>query len=166
MYTTLVYLRSQVATSESISQYVASTSTLNTAALNSLYPSPEGGGGGGGGGSGSPGATGATGATGAPPTSLSYFTVSGTSLTGATTPAISTSTVGVYYNITNPAFSNLTAPSSGMISGQFWVLRNSTQDYLNITTTGVPSGIPSPLIIPPSNATTLVADSATSIILF
>jgi hypothetical protein len=115
---------------------------------------------------GSDGATGPTGATGSQVTIVTLATVTGTSLTNLTTPAITVATAGTYYSIANGGFATLTAPSSGMTTGQFWVLRNNTANYLSITTTGTPSGIPSPLTIPPFTSTSLVASSATTIVMF
>lgn len=119
------------------------------------------------------GMTGATGPLGTGPTGImgptvnlvSYALVSGTSLTS---PAISTSTSGTYYNITNSGFNAVTPPSAGLTLGQFWVLRNNTSSYLAITVSSgsPPTGIASPLTIAPGIAVTLVADSTTSYVLF
>jgi hypothetical protein len=90
-----------------------------------------------------------------------------TSLTSASTPtAISVATEGTYYNITTTGLNTLAPPTTGMTTGQFWVLRNNTNSSLSLTVTGTPPGIPSPLVIPSSNSVTLVASNATSYILF
>ena len=89
---------------------------------------------------------------------LNIQSVTGTSLTSATTPSISTVSYGTYYYITNSAFSQLTLPSpapSAVDGGAFWVLRNNTTIYLSITLTN-PGTLVSPLVIPPSNSVTIV----------
>jgi hypothetical protein len=100
------------------------------------------------------------------PVTIPLYTVTGTSLTNVTTPAIDTTTAGYYYNITNTGFNALTPPSSGLTTGNFWVLRNNTVNYLSITVSGSPAGLSSPLVIPPSNSVTLVASNATTYVLF
>lgn len=94
---------------------------------------------------------------------LDLRNVTGTSLTSATSPAITNSTYGAYYYITNSGFANLTLPNitSTTDTGAFYVLRNNTSSYLSVSLTGA-SGLPaaslpsSPLVIPPSNSVTLV----------
>ena len=86
-------------------------------------------------------------------------TVTGASLTNATTPSISTTTWGTYYNITNSAFSAATFyASDSTANGNFYVLRNATGSYLSVTPTyvGGGSGLPSPIVIPPYNSATVV----------
>jgi hypothetical protein len=100
------------------------------------------------------------------PSVVSLYGVTGTSLTNATSPAISTTTAGGYYNITNTNFNALTPPSAGMTTGQFWVLRNNTDTYFVITITGSPSGLSTPLTIPPAQAVTLIASSSNAYVLF
>ena len=97
---------------------------------------------------------------------LNIQNVTGTSLTNATSPAISTSTYGTYYYITNSGFNALTLPSitSSSDTGAFWVLRNNTSSYLSVTLTGGGS-LSSPLVIPPSNGVTIVW-SGSAFILF
>ena len=92
--------------------------------------------------------------------------VSGTSLTAATTPDISTNLPSRYFYITNSGFNTLSPPTAGMTAGMFWVLRNSTNSSLSVTITGAPPGLPSPLAIPSSNSVTLIASNATSYFLF
>jgi hypothetical protein len=86
---------------------------------------------------------------------------------------------GIYYYITNSAFSNIalyntsggatgtsgTAPPVG--TGWYITLRNNTGSYLSITVNGILTSTPaSPFVIPPSNATTLVYDSSVSSYIF
>jgi len=40
-------------------------------------------------------------------------------------------------------------------TGNYWVLRNNTTAYLSLTVTN-PSNLASPLVIPPSNSSTIV----------
>jgi hypothetical protein len=89
------------------------------------------------------------------------------SLTDITTPAISSSTYGRYYYITNSRFNALTLPTiaSGTDSGAFWVLRNNTSVYLSITLTGATGLTPPLLVIPPSNSATIIW-SGTAYVLF
>lgn len=88
---------------------------------------------------------------------LNIQAVTGTSLTSSTSPAISTATYGRYYNITNSGFNALTLPSitAATDTGAFWVLRNNTSSYLSVSLTGA-TGLSSPMVIPPSNAVTIV----------
>jgi hypothetical protein len=95
-----------------------------------------------------------------------YGLVTGTSLTPATTPAITSSNYGTYFNITNSGFNTLTLPTStySTDSNAFWVLRNNTASYLSITTTytGTGGGGSGSLTIPPANSTTIMFTSNTS----
>ena len=94
------------------------------------------------------------------------------SLTG-TYATFSNFSYGIYYYITNSAFSNIaligttaptgtgtaTAPSIG--TGWYVTLRNNTGSYLSITVGGTLSSTPaSPFTIPPSNSTTIAYDAA------
>jgi hypothetical protein len=83
--------------------------------------------------------------------------VSGTSQT------LSTSNWNQYFYLTNAGFNSLTLPASSVTSngGRFWTLRNATNAYLSITLTNTLS-LTSPLVIPPSNATTLAVSAVSS----
>ena len=109
---------------------------------------------------GSSGSNGSTGPTGPIATSITLTSVTETSLTTGTSPAITTALFGTYYSITNSGFNTLTLPSvTSGTTGSYWVLRNNTSTYLSITVTvsgGTQTGIPNPLVIPPSNAVTIV----------
>jgi hypothetical protein len=95
-----------------------------------------------------------------------YALVTGTSLTTGTTPPISNTNYGTYFNITNSAFNTLTLPTStySTDSNAYWVLRNNTSSYLSITTTytGTGGGGSASLVIPPANSTTIMFTSNTS----
>ena len=112
-----------------------------------------GGGGGGGGGSGTPGASGAsgpTGATGPTPSNLNAFNVTTSNLT------LTTASAGTYYFISTTTFSSLTMPATlPSTAGLFWTLRNSTGSYLNVTI-GNNVNLTTPIILAPSNNTTIV----------
>jgi len=102
-------------------------------------------------------------------TKINILTVTGTSLTPSTSPAITASKYGYYYNITNSRFNTLTLPTSSAStdSGSFWVLRNATQSYLNITvtytgTTGDGSASSGVVTIPPANSLTIAFTSSGS----
>jgi hypothetical protein len=94
------------------------------------------------------------------------------SLTG-TSATFGANAFGIYYYITNSAFSNIglyntsggatgtggTAPLIG--TGWYVTLRNNTGSYLSITVNGLLASTPaSPFTIPPSNATTIAYDAA------
>jgi hypothetical protein len=83
---------------------------------------------------------------------VNVFTVSGTSLT------LTTASAGSYYNLINSGFSNLSLPGTlPTTAGLFWTLRNATSSYLSVTVAnGYNSTPPSPLILTPSNNTTIV----------
>ena len=94
------------------------------------------------------------------------------SLTG-TYATFSNFSFGIYYYITNSAFSNIaltgttapagtgTAAAPSIGTGWYVTLRNNTGSYLSITVSGTLSSTPaSPFTIPPSNATTIAYDSA------
>jgi hypothetical protein len=95
-----------------------------------------------------------------------YAEVTGTSLTPSTSPAITNTNYGTYFNITNSGFNTLTLPTStySTDSNAFWVLRNNTSSYLSITTTytGTGGGGSASLVIPPTNSTTIMFTSNTS----
>jgi hypothetical protein len=80
--------------------------------------------------------------------------VTGTFLNGSTTPAITTSTYGTYYNITNSGMTGMGLPTTPTDAGAFWVLRNNTGGSLSITLTN-PSNLPNPLVIPASTSATI-----------
>jgi hypothetical protein len=91
--------------------------------------------------------------------------VTGTILNSSSSPAISTSTYGRYYSITNSAFATITLPSSSAGDiGSFWVFRNNTAAYLSITVTyaGTGGGGTGLVTIPPANALTIVFTTSTS----
>ena len=50
---------------------------------------------------------------------------------------------------------DLGLPTTPTDTGAYWVLRNNTTAYLSLTVTN-PSNLTSPLVIPPSNSTTIV----------
>ena len=94
------------------------------------------------------------------------------SLTG-TYATFSNLSYGIYYYITNSAFSNIaltgttapagtgTAAAPSIGTGWYVTLRNNTGSYLSITVSGTLSSTPaSPFTIPPSNATTIAYDAA------
>ncbi len=103
--------------------------------------------------SGSAGPTGAGGGRSA----LGVNEITGTSQT------LSSSNWNQYFYVTNSGFNSVTLPSTTATSnaGNFWTLRNATNTYLSITLTNTLS-LSSPLVIPPSNATTLVVSGVTS----
>jgi hypothetical protein len=85
-----------------------------------------------------------------PPTSVNVFTVSGTSL------ALTTASAGYYYYITNTGFNALTMPGTlPTTAGTFWTLRNATSSYLSVTVANN-ANLTTPLILTPSNNTTIV----------
>jgi hypothetical protein len=78
-----------------------------------------------------------------------------------TTSNLTTGAYGYHYNITNSAFSSLTLGSGTGSSNDYnayWVLRNNTGSYLNITVTyTVSGGTPSNTVtIPPANSLTMM----------
>ena len=83
--------------------------------------------------------------------------VSGTSLT------LASSNYNGYFYLTNSGFSAVTLPTATATSnaGAFWSLRNATSSYLSVTLTNNLS-LTSPLVIPPSNAQTLVVSGVSS----
>jgi len=95
-----------------------------------------------------------------------YALVTGTSLTGGTTPSITNTNYGTYFNITNSGFNTLTLPTStySTDANGHWVLRNNTSSYLSITTTytGTGGGGSASLVIPPANSTTIMFTSNAS----
>lgn len=87
---------------------------------------------------------------------LIISTVTGTTL------LLQTNSYGIYHNLTNTAFANLTLPSLGAASsniGWFSLLRNATGVAMSITITGtVSSTPPSPFPIASSNSATIAWD--------
>ena len=94
------------------------------------------------------------------------------SLTG-TYATFSNFSFGIYYYITNSAFSNIaltgttapggtgTAAAPSIGTGWYVTLRNNTGSYLSITVSGTLSSTPaSPFTIPPSNSVTVAYDAA------
>jgi hypothetical protein len=99
-------------------------------------------------------------------TKITVATVTGTILNGSSSPALTTGTYGTYYSLTNSGFNTITLPnSSGADTGSFWVFRNNTKAYLNITVTytGSTSGSDTGIVtIPPDNSLTIVFTSTGS----
>jgi hypothetical protein len=84
-----------------------------------------------------------------------YIQVTGSSLT------VNTGSFGTHYDITDRGFSTLTLPTINWSSDSngYWVFRNNTSSYLSTTVTysGSYTSSPSnPVIIPPSNTTTIM----------
>jgi len=95
---------------------------------------------------------------------LNILNVSGTSLTSSSSPVLTNLTYGTYYYITNSGFNALTLPAPVATDiGAFWVLRNNTSVYLSISLT-TPYGLPSPLVIPPSNSATIISTGSAYIL--
>ncbi len=88
---------------------------------------------------------------------VNVIETSGTSLT------LASSNYNSLFYLTNGGFNAVTLPASTAISngGNYWTLRNATNNYLSITLTNTLS-LTSPLVIPPSNATTLTISRVTS----
>jgi hypothetical protein len=89
-----------------------------------------------------------------------YSNVTGTSLT-----TLSTS-YGTHYSITNSGFNALTLATSvySTDANAYWVFRNNTGTYMNIsvTYTGTGGGGFAAIVIPPANSTTIMFISGTS----
>jgi hypothetical protein len=92
-----------------------------------------------------------------------YAAVTGTSLTTISTPAILATNYGTFFNITNSGFNTLTLPTSTYAtdSNAYWVLRNNTGVYLNVTVTytGSGGGGAGTAVFPPATSTTLMFTS-------
>lgn len=102
------------------------------------------------GGGGGTGATGQTGPTGPTPTNLNASNITTSNLT------LTTASAGTYYYISTTTFSSLTMPATlPSTAGLFWTLRNATNSYLSVTL-GNNANIVNPVILAPSNNTTLV----------
>jgi hypothetical protein len=97
-------------------------------------------------------------------TKITVAAVTGIILNSSSSPALTTGTYGTYYSITNSAFDTITLPNSaGADTGSFWVFRNNTRAYLNITVTytGSTSGEETGIVtIPPENSLTIVFTSS------
>jgi hypothetical protein len=97
-------------------------------------------------------------------TKITVAAVTGIILNSSSSPALTTATYGTYYSITNSAFDTITLPNSaGADTGSFWVFRNNTRAYLNITVTytGSTSGEDTGIVtIPPENSLTIVFTSS------
>jgi len=97
-------------------------------------------------------------------TKITVAAVTGIILNSSSSPALTTATYGTYYSITNSAFDTITLPNSaGADTGSFWVFRNNTRAYLNITVTytGSTSGEETGIVtIPPENSLTIVFTSS------
>jgi hypothetical protein len=88
---------------------------------------------------------------------VNVIETSGTSLT------LASSNYNSMFYLTNGGFNAVTLPASTATSngGNYWSLRNATANYLSITLTNTLS-LTSPLVIPPSNTTTLAISKVTS----
>jgi hypothetical protein len=81
---------------------------------------------------------------------LNAFNVTTSNLT------LTTASAGTYYFISTTTFSSLTMPATlPSTAGLFWTLRNSTGSYLNVTI-GNNVNLTTPIILAPSNNTTIV----------
>jgi hypothetical protein len=87
---------------------------------------------------------------------LPVFNISGTSIDISTVANYNTY-ANSYFYITNPSFSAISNPNvtSSNQGGTFFQFKNATSVYLSVTMAGTTS-ISSPVVIPPSNAITLV----------
>jgi hypothetical protein len=84
-----------------------------------------------------------------------YTVVSATSLT------VAANSFGTHYNITNSGFATMTLPTIvwAQDSNGYWVFRNNTSSYLSVTITYTTAGTTAPtnpVVIPPSNSTTIM----------
>jgi len=100
-----------------------------------------------------------------------YAAVTGSNLTSATTPAITSNSYGTHYNITNSAFNAITIPilanSYGVVeSNAYFVFRNNTGSYLVVGISYSSLSGPASVTIPPSNSVTLMAGAGTAWVLF
>jgi hypothetical protein len=88
---------------------------------------------------------------------VNVIETSGSSLT------LSSSNYNSLFYLTSNGFNAVTLPATTATSngGNYWTLRNATNNYLSITLTNTLS-LTSPLVIPPSNATTLTVSRVTS----
>lgn len=88
---------------------------------------------------------------------VNVIETSGTSLT------LASSNYNSLFYLTNTSFNAITLPSTTATSngGNYWTLRNATNTYLSIVLTNTLS-LTSPLVIPPSNATSLTISRVTS----
>ena len=94
-----------------------------------------------------------------------YMNVSGSSLT------VPANAFGTHYNITNSGFSALTLPTINWNndSNGYWVFRNNTSSYLSTTVTYTTAGASAPtnpVVIPPSNSTTIMVTNTSNYVLF
>ena len=81
------------------------------------------------------------------------------SITG-TVATFGTASFGIYYYISNSAFSNITLTSVTAFTGWFVTLRNNTGTTMSVSVTGQTNSTPaSPFSIAPSNATTIAYDT-------
>lgn len=80
-----------------------------------------------------------------------------------TSQTLASSNWNQYFYVTNSGFNALTLPASTATSnaGNYWTIRNATNTYLSITLTNTLS-LSSPLVIAPSNATTLAISGVSS----
>ena len=105
---------------------------------------------GGPGSSGPTGPSGVAGPTGPTPTNLNALNVTTSNLT------LTTASAGTYFFISTTTFSSLTMPATlPSTAGLFWTLRNATSSYLSVTI-GNNVNLTTPMIMAPSNNTTIV----------
>lgn len=100
--------------------------------------------------SGVAGGPGSSGPTGPTPSNLNALNITTSNLT------LTTASAGTYYYISTTTFSSLTMPATlPSTAGLFWTLRNATSSYLNVTI-GNNVNLTTPIILTPSNNTTIV----------
>ena len=103
------------------------------------------------------GTTGPTGVTGSANAMMLITESSATSLT------LASSNWNRFFFLSNPGFNSVTLPAvtSTADGGNFWSLRNSTTNYLSVSLINTLS-LTSPLVIPPTNTSTIAISGATS----
>jgi hypothetical protein len=84
-------------------------------------------------------------------------------ISAVNTVTAATSNSGTHYSITTSAFSNITLPMSTLAAegGAFWVFRNNTGGFLNITLTNN-ANLDSSQTIPSGNSLTITVSSNAS----
>jgi hypothetical protein len=103
------------------------------------------------------GGTGPTGVTGSANAMMLITETSATSLT------LASSNWNRFFFLSNPGFNSVTLPAATSTAdgGNFWSLRNSTTNYLSVSLVNTLS-LTSPLVIPPTNTSTIAISGATS----
>jgi len=111
---------------------------------------------------GSDGATGATGPTGIGPTGSANAMMLITE-SSATSLTLTSSNWNMFFFLTNSGFNAVTLPSSTSTTdgGNFWTLRNATNNFVSVTLTNT-LNLTSPLVIPSMNTSTIAISGATS----